>query len=65
MHRPVQNRLVYIDIAVPDFEVEATIRVGTDPRLIMDCCALATEVRQRYEVTRLALLAFGQIGKFH
>jgi len=62
MQHPIHDWLVDIDIAVPDFQVEAAFRIGTNPRLVMDGRTLPAEVRQGNQVARLALLAFGQIG---
>ena len=39
------NRFIDIDITVPDFQVETTIRVGANPGFIVNSCPLATKVR--------------------
>ena len=36
--------LVYIKVTVPDFEVESTVRVSTNPCFIVNRCALASKV---------------------
>lgn len=41
---PVVNRLINIDIAVPDLQVETTLGVSTNPGLILDRGALAAKI---------------------
>jgi len=65
MERPVHDGFVDIDITVPDFQVEAAIRVGANPRFVVDICPLATKIRQGHQVSRLAFLALGEIELFH
>lgn len=60
MNGAARNRLVNVQVTVANLEVEATIRVGADPRLIVDRCPLAAEIRQRHEIARLTLLALGK-----
>jgi hypothetical protein len=42
---PTENRLIQIYIAIPDFNIVTAIRIGTYPGLVMNWCALATEIR--------------------
>jgi hypothetical protein len=62
---PADNGFVNINITVPDFQVETTIRVGANPCLVMNGCPLTAEVRQGHQVSSLTLQAFGEIGLFH
>jgi hypothetical protein len=59
------NRFIKIDITIPDFEVEATIRVGANPGFVMNGCPLTAEIRQGHQVSRLAFLTLGEIELFH
>jgi hypothetical protein len=65
MHRPADNRFVNIDVTVPDFEVEAALRIGADPGLVMDGRPLTAKVGQGHQVSGLALQTLGEIGLFH
>ena len=65
MERPAHNGFINIDIAIPDFQVESTIRIGANPGFVVNGCPLATKIRQRHQVSSLALLAFGEIELFH
>jgi hypothetical protein len=58
---PVVDRLINIDIAVPDFQVESAIRVGADPGFILNGGALTAKIGQRNQVTGFAFLTFGEI----
>jgi hypothetical protein len=60
-----RNRLVDVEVAVADLEVEAAVGIGTHPGFVVDGRALATEIRQRHEVPGLAFLALGKAGKIH
>ena len=51
------DRLVDVEVAVADLNVEAAIGVGTGPRLEVDRGPLAAKVGQGHQVTALALLA--------
>lgn len=62
--RPAENWLVQIYLAIPDFEVVATIRIGAYPCFIVDCCSLATEIGEGYQHTTAALLTFGERNIF-
>ena len=59
------NGLVYIEVAIANLEVKAAVGIGADPRLEMNRGALATEVRQRYQVSGLAFLALWEITEIH
>jgi hypothetical protein len=59
------DRLVDIEVAVTDLQVEAAVRVGADPGFEVNRRALASEVRQRDQVPRLAFLALRKAGKVH
>jgi hypothetical protein len=59
---PVVDRLVNIDIAVADFQVKTTLRIGANPGLILDRGALTTEIGKGHQVTSFAFLAFGEIS---
>ena len=65
MECPTHNGFVNIDIAIPDFQVETAIRIGTNPCFILDSCSLTAKIRQGHQVSSLALLAFGEIKLFH
>jgi len=65
MECPTHNGFINIDIAIPDFQVEAAIRIGADPCFIMNSCPLTTEVRQGHQVSILTLLALWEIKLFH
>jgi hypothetical protein len=65
VHRAANNRLVDVDVTVSYLEVEATIGISADPRLIVNWRALAAEVRQRHQVACIALLALGQTELLH
>jgi hypothetical protein len=49
-----EYRLVQIDVAVPDFQVEPAFRICANPGLIMYRCPLAAEIGQRNQVTYFA-----------
>jgi hypothetical protein len=65
VHRATHDRLVSIDITIPDFQVKAAIRIGANPRLELNGRTLTTEVRQRHEVSGIAFLTLGEIELFH
>jgi hypothetical protein len=44
MQRSAHNGFVEINITVPDFQVEATFRIGANPGFIMNCGPLAVEI---------------------
>jgi hypothetical protein len=49
-----EDRLVQIDIAVPDFQVEPAFRICANPGFIMYRCPLAAEIGQRNQITYFA-----------
>jgi hypothetical protein len=51
---------VHINIAVADLQIETAVRIGADPGFVLNARTLAAEVRQRYQVTRPALLTLGK-----
>jgi hypothetical protein len=65
MERPVHDRLIDIDISVPDFQVETAIRIGAYPSLVPYRSTLAPEIREWYEITGVALLTLGENHVFH
>ena len=62
---PAHNGFIYIDIAIPDFQVVATIRIGANPCFVVNGGPLITKIGQGYQVTRLTLLTFGKTRLFH
>ena len=60
MNGAVRNRLVDVQVAVANLEIKTTIRVRTDPRLVVNRRPLAPEIGQRHQVACLALLAVGK-----
>ena len=65
MECPTHNGFIYIDITIPDFQVESTIRIGANPRFVVNGCPLVTKIGQGHQVTRLAFLAFRETKLFH
>lgn len=65
MKCPAHNGFVNIDIAIPDFQVEAAIRIGTNPGFVVNSRPLTAKIRQGHQVSRLTLLAFGETKLFH
>ena len=65
MERSAHNGFINVDIAIPDFQVESTIRIGANPGFVVNSCPLATKIRQGHQVSSLALQAFGEIELFH
>ena len=51
MEYPTHNGFIDIDIAIPDFQVESAIRIGTNPCFVMDSCPLAAKIRQGHQVS--------------
>ncbi|MCX5993869.1 MAG: hypothetical protein NT177_06595, partial [Chloroflexi bacterium] len=49
-----EDRLVQIDVAVPDFQVEPAFRICANPGFIMYRCPLAAEIGQRNQITYFA-----------
>ena len=46
MERPAHNRFINIDIAIPDFQVEAAIRIGANPCFVVNRRPLTAKIRQ-------------------
>jgi hypothetical protein len=65
MQGAAHDRLVDIDIAIPDFQVKPAIGIGANPGLIMDRCPLTAEIRQRHQFPRITLLTLGIADLFH
>jgi hypothetical protein len=57
------DRLVDVEVAVADLQIEPAVWVRAHPRLVVNRGALAAEIRQWDKVASLALLALGKIGK--
>ncbi len=55
-----KNRLVEIYLTVPDLQIKPAVGIGTHPCLVVNRCTLASEVRQRNEITFVALQALGE-----
>jgi hypothetical protein len=45
MECPAHNGFIYINITIPDFQIEAAIRIGANPGFVLNGCALVTEIR--------------------
>jgi hypothetical protein len=56
---------VYINVTVPDFQIETAFRIGTNPRFVLDIGALAAKIRQGHKVSGFATLTLGEIRLFH
>jgi hypothetical protein len=65
VHRATHDRLVSIDITVPDLEVKTAFRIGANPRLELYGSSLTAEIRQRHKVSGIAFLTLGEIELFH
>jgi len=65
MARPANNGFIYIHITIPDFQVEAAIRIGANPCFVVNSCPLTAKVRQGHKVSRLTLLTLGKTEMFH
>jgi len=57
-------RLVDVKVAIPDFDVVAALRIGADPGLVVNSCALAAKIGQRYQVAFVTLAALRK-RRFH
>ena len=62
MKSSVAYRLVNVQIAIPDLDVEPTAGISARPRLEVDGRSLAPKIRQRNQITGLALLTLGEAG---
>lgn len=58
---PIVDRLIYIDVAVTNFQIESAIRICANPGLILNSSSLTAEIRQRNQVPSLAFLTFREI----
>jgi hypothetical protein len=65
MQRPADDGFVDIDVTVPDFKVETAIRIGANPGFVMNGRPLTAKVGQGHQISRITLLAFGEISLFH
>ena len=65
MECAAHDRFVSIDVTIPDFQVEAAIRIGANPGLELNRCPLAAEIGQRDQVSGIAFLTFGETNLFH
>jgi hypothetical protein len=65
MERAAHDRFVPIDVTITDFQIKAAIRISAYPGLVLDRCPLAAEIRQRHQVSRIALFTFGETSLFH
>ena len=45
MEFAAHNGFINIDVTIPDFQVEAAIRVGANPGFVVDSCPLTAKVR--------------------
>ena len=59
------NRLVYVNITIPDFQVIATIRCSANPSFVMNSRPLATEIGQGHQVSSTTFLALRKTTLFH
>ena len=57
---PVVDRFIDVNVAVSDFQIESTFRIGTNPGFILDRRTLAAKIRKRHEISGLAFLTFGE-----
>ena len=62
MESSVADRLVDVQIAIPDLDVEPTTGVSACPCLVMDGRTLAPKIGQGNQITGLALLTLGEVG---
>ena len=65
MHRAAHDRLIDIDVTIPDFKVEATIRIGANPGFVVDRCSLTAKIRQGHQISGITLLTLGETNLFH
>jgi hypothetical protein len=65
MEITAHDGFVNIDIPIPDFQIEATIRIGADPGFVVNSCPLTTKVRQGYQLSSVTLQALGEISLVH
>jgi hypothetical protein len=41
----VVNRLIDVDVAIPDFQIESTLWISADPGFILNSSPLTAEIR--------------------
>jgi len=64
MRSPADDRFINIDIAIPDFQVIAAIRIGANPCFVVNRCPLTAKIRQGDQVSRLTFLTLREIVLF-
>ena len=64
MQCSVHYRFINVDITVPDFQVEATLRIGAYPGFVVNGRPLGAKIRQGYQITGIALLTLGETELF-
>ena len=64
MQCSVHYRFINVDITVPDFQVEATLRIGAYPGFVINGRPLGAKIRQGYQITGIALLTLGETELF-
>ena len=57
--------LVDINITVPDLNVVAAIRIGTNPCFVVNIRPLAAEIGQGYQISGLTSLTLWKTSLFH
>ena len=57
----IVDGFVDIDIAIPDFQVEAAFRISTNPSLILNRCPLSAKIGQGYQVSGFTFLTFWKV----
>lgn len=65
MHSAAHYGLININIAVPDFQVVAAIRIGTNPCFVVNIRPLAAEIGQGYQISGLTSLTLWKTSLFH
>ena len=65
MAGPAVYGLVQVDVAVADFNIEATFGIGARPGLEVDGGSLPAEIGERDQITGTAGLALGQVTYVH
>ena len=65
MQCSTHNGFIKIDVPVPDFQVEAALRIGTNPCFVMNICPLTAKIRQGYQVSGFTPLTLGETSLFH
>ena len=45
MERSAHDWLIDVNIAIPDFQVEAALRIGANPGFVLYVCSLAAKIR--------------------